>query len=977
MRVATSTTCPAGSPGRCRPRRSLFAALAVLASLCAVPSADAAKLRAPSLAGPSNGARVQQLPAISWGAVRGAATYEYEVSADARFSSLALGKGTGKGVSHTYNLSATLEKTVPDGTYFWRVRAVSAKDKPGAWSRTRKLIKKWSAAPAITGGNGVTVHWPNSPLVLRWSSVPYATKYIVSIATDPTLSNLVMGSAARPVETQGTAFAVPISLAPGHNYYWAVTPVDAEGRRGQRSSAGFFTWEWNSATSTQLTDLDPEAGIFADPMYSWAPVPGAARYEVEVNSDEHFAPGSKWCCSGATTATSLAPLQALANNRYYWRVRAIDARGDVGTWNVGQPFEKTFDPRTPTISNLTVRNADGAKLTGVPATDTPIVTWDPVPGASLYEVQLGLYKGGLGCDFSIATSAPRLTFATATTAWTPLHGAGRVGPSEWPSPERAVNVPANGTTYCIRVLARTDEDAQHNQVISAWTQINGVNHAAFTYSDSSAESETVNKQEETEEEKGERASCVATRRPLIEEGEWKAGATYLKNAVVADKSGARYLSLASENKGHEPIASPGYWYLLTLSTPACAYRLPINGTSTTLTPLLTWKRVALARGYYVVISRDARFTEVADVGFTTVPAYAPELANEVPLSDETTSYYWAVIPTGEPDGSEVFSSPCYPTLTNPCEGANDNPQVFNKASDPPQLQAPADGAQLESQPTFRWTRADNARTYEIQVSQDASFGKPLEDVKTNATAYASSVTYPTGTPLYWRVRATDWHGQGLSWSSVRSFVRTLATPTLSPPAPTTVFGPAPLSWTPITGAIGYDLRIEQGTGKSEEFQLEAPSASFVKYHGAGLAHLQVRAEFPTSTGSKVAGPFSGMQSSLLILPAPAHVRGTRKGSKLLLSWSPEPDARQYQVEVSTTSGFHSRLESHRVDGTEWAPNLDLRRKQLRGTLYWRVAPVDVVGGVGSYAAGTFGAPSSHKVRCTKSKHKRSSHCKKH
>jgi hypothetical protein len=943
MRVATSTTCPAGSPGRCRPRRSLVAALAVLASLCAVPSADAAKLRAPSLAGPSNGARVQQLPAISWGAVRGAATYEYEVSADARFSSLALGKGTGKGVSHTYNLSATLDKTVPDGTYFWRVRAVSAKDKPGAWSRTRKLIKKWSAAPSITGGNGVTVHWPNSPLVLRWSSVPYATKYIVSIATDPTLSNLVMGSAARPVETQGTAFAVPISLAPGHNYYWAVTPVDAEGRRGQRSSAGFFTWEWNSATSTQLTDLDPEAGIFADPMYSWAPVPGAARYEVEVNSDEHFAPGSKWCCSGATTATSLAPLQALANNRYYWRVRAIDARGDVGTWNVGQPFEKTFDPRTPTISNLTVRNAEGEAIEGVPATDTPIVTWDPVPGASLYEVQLGIYHGGLGCDFSHSPSANSLHAITATTAWTPLGSnlAGKQGPSEWPVPESTGALPAGGATYCVRVLAHTNEDAQRNQVISAWTQINGVNQPAFTFEDPPPTGEAGPE------------GLTTPAEAYLEPRRWR-----------------------PEVEAGENEQTPCHPYRLK---PPLTNELHELGQPITcrLSPLFTWERVAGAEGYFVVIARDARFTEVADVGFTNVPAYAPRLANEAPLSDETTNYYWAVIPTSEVGGHGVFSFPCFTTPTNPCEEANDNPQRFNKASVPPQLESPSDGAQLESQPTFRWTRADNARTYEIQVSQDGSFGKPLEDVKTNATAYASSVTYPTGTPLYWRVRATDWRGQGLSWSSVRSFIRTLATPTLSPPAPTTVFGPAPLSWTPITGAIGYDLRIEQGTGKSEEFQLEAPSASFVKYHGAGLAHLQVRAEFPTSTGSKVPGPFSGMQSSLFILPAPAHVRGTRKGSKLLLSWSPEPDARQYQVEVSTTSGFHSRLESHRVDGTEWAPNLDLRRKQLRGTLYWRVAPVDVAGGVGSYAAGTFRAPSSHKPRCTKSKRKRSSHCKKH
>ncbi len=61
--------------------------------------ADARSLRAPTLTSPANGARVQQLPAISWNAVRGAASYEYQVAADPRFNSLALGKGTGKGIS--------------------------------------------------------------------------------------------------------------------------------------------------------------------------------------------------------------------------------------------------------------------------------------------------------------------------------------------------------------------------------------------------------------------------------------------------------------------------------------------------------------------------------------------------------------------------------------------------------------------------------------------------------------------------------------------------------------------------------------------------------------------------------------------------------------------------------------------------------------------------------------------------------------
>jgi hypothetical protein len=388
-----------------------------LTMLATASAADARGLAAPRLVTPAADASAQQSPAITWSAVRGATQYEYQVAADPRFNSIALGTGIGKGTSRTHNLAATLDAAIPDGRYYWRVRGVTSTDHVGSWSRVRRFVKAWTTAPHLTGGDGAVVSWPSNPLVLRWSSVPYAAKYVVSIATDPALSNVVLGSATQPTETQGTSFALPVSLAPG-GYYWAVTPLDAEGHRGTRSRVGSFQWTWPTTTATSVTDLNPDARVF-DPMFSWNPVPGAARYEVEVNSAEAFPLGSKWCCGGTTTGTSLAPLQVLANNSYYWRVRAIDAKGNAGVWNYGQSFTKAFDSVEPSVPNLTVRDIEG-NTSKVPATSTPIVTWDPVPGASRYEVQLGDYKtiGGY-CDWTRASS-PSYHADTSTTAWTPL-----------------------------------------------------------------------------------------------------------------------------------------------------------------------------------------------------------------------------------------------------------------------------------------------------------------------------------------------------------------------------------------------------------------------------------------------------------------------------------------------------------------------------------------------------------------------------
>jgi hypothetical protein len=228
----------------------------------------------------------------------------------------------------------------------------------------RAIVKSWTAAPQIVGGDGVSICWPATPLVLRWSQVPYANKYIVTIATDPALSNQVLGSVSQPVYTLGNRYAFPTTLANG-TYYWAITPVDAEGHRGVRSRVGSFKWNWPTATSTSVTDLNPDPRIF-DPFFSWSPVAGAARYEFEISSAADFPAGSKVCCNTPTIGTSLAPTKVLPNNGYYWRVRAIDANGHAGQWNYGTPFTKQFDSVTPSIPNLAVRDANGNALTGTP-----------------------------------------------------------------------------------------------------------------------------------------------------------------------------------------------------------------------------------------------------------------------------------------------------------------------------------------------------------------------------------------------------------------------------------------------------------------------------------------------------------------------------------------------------------------------------------------------------------------------------------
>src|SRR6476646_1263759 len=410
--------------------RLVIAALAAGALMLAAPAQSA--LTSPVPLDPGNGASFQAIPPFAWSPVPGADQYQFQVAADQNFNSPVLGQGEGNFV--TKNTRATLKKTLPNGHYWWRVRATTKKGDTSPWSSPRSFVKAWTAVPSSqTPPPGYPFTFPSTPMTLGWSPVPYAASYMFSLASDPALANIVVNN-GQPVQTWATNYIPVFNLLPSGTYYWNVIPVDSEGNKGTPSPVSSFTWSWPSTTTLHVNDLMSADEMF-DPQFSWDAVPGATKYEVEVNSSVDFAPGSKVCCAQLTTSTSLAPNVVFRDNTYYWRVRALDAAGNAGVWNRGPDFVKTFDkvpPVTPpSIKNLHMRDNLADPGTDVDAgtagyqTNVPVLKWDSVPGASAYLVDVAQYNASL-CDWGGAGSW-RVT--TAIPSWTPLgDGWGNIKP---------------------------------------------------------------------------------------------------------------------------------------------------------------------------------------------------------------------------------------------------------------------------------------------------------------------------------------------------------------------------------------------------------------------------------------------------------------------------------------------------------------------------------------------------------------------
>jgi hypothetical protein len=475
-------------------------------------------------------------------------------------------------------------------------------------------------------------------------------------------------------------------------------------------------------TSLAVVDLISDPGVF-DPQFTWAAVSGARGYEVEVNSTSNFTAGAKVCCDNisfsvqmTTFGTFYSPPVVLANNVYYWRVRAIDAAGAAGPWAGGPSFQKYFsnaeggDP-IPSVPNLRLVNENLDEIGAGSTVAAPIVLWDPVPGASGYQVIVTRFDAG-ACDWSASTST-RWEKDTTTTGWTPLGwargtNADPLGIGKAPSDDLITHLDT-GASYCVRVrpIDRSSKSNGGPEIFGDFTYLPANNVPAFTWSGPPTPAPC--------------SPCVPT---------------------------------------------------------AGNYLRPVADATVGEMPVFTWTPVPGAQSYFVVVARDASFTNITDYAYTRVTAYAPRMGTLTKgYADESSDYYWAVLPATDENGHGVSTDPL-----------SSSPQPFTKQSTPPSLLGPTNGALLSTAATvFHWTPVFGARRYRLQVSQDPTFVNVLSEQSalssgavTDSTAYTSSTSYPTGTTLYWRVQAeAEDESQtssfvGLSWSSTGTFKRQAA-----------------------------------------------------------------------------------------------------------------------------------------------------------------------------------------------------------
>ncbi|HEV7522745.1 MAG TPA: hypothetical protein VGP89_16700 [Candidatus Angelobacter sp.] len=332
--------------------RAVNLLLAVILILGGSYSAFAA-VAVPTPLAPAAGANLQSPLTISWSAVTdpsGILGYNWEVSTSATFPTIALQNSTNVGITQD------TVSGLPNGTYFWRVQAVSGAFVKGAWSAARSFNITGAGAgqpgaPAMSPTKAYSTFHPFEVMTFNWSPVAGAASYVLQFSKDPSF----------PVTTTGTFNNIPnttysFSTADEGSYSARVYAVNANRVAGVPSNTINYSVFYNNPIGAPPAPLSPTNGasLTLPVQIAWTDVanPQPSGYELQIAKDSGFQQiedDSPQLNNANRTVLSLTAGQK------FWRVRS--AQGDsspstaaVTAWSAAGSF--TINPAPPSPATL-------------------------------------------------------------------------------------------------------------------------------------------------------------------------------------------------------------------------------------------------------------------------------------------------------------------------------------------------------------------------------------------------------------------------------------------------------------------------------------------------------------------------------------------------------------------------------------------------------------------------------------------------
>ena len=351
---------------------------------------------------------------------------------------------------------------------------------------------------------------------------------------------------------------------------------------------------------------------------------------------------------------------------------------------------------------------------------------------------------------------------------------------------------------------------------------------------------------------------------------------------------------------------------------------------------LVWQLAANAESYTVQVSKDSDFKTKAEISGLTDTTFTPDFL------EKNSTYFWrvrSVSPDFESGWSAVgkFST------------------VFDKPSVPDLLSPADEAAQIPDAFTVKWTAADLAISYQLQISESLDFESAVFDsAGVTGTSFSVQDTLARGTQYFWRVRALNPSSNG-DWSEVNTFQTIQEVPNRP-----VLLAPAD-SLTNTPNSLVFKWR-SAGDDATYQFQLGESDRFTQKFDTVGMADTALtitnlkfnktyywRVRASNSGGESV---WSKAQLFRTIIEAPGKVTIVQPLNNDMIHplenrfvWSRADRASTYRIQLSTDANFDS-LTVDTVDVT--AQKIENVRLQKESAYYWRVQGVNR-GGAGEWS----------------------------
>ena len=365
----------------------------------------------------------------------------------------------------------------------------------------------------------------------------------------------------------------------------------------------------------------------------------------------------------------------------------------------------------------------------------------------------------------------------------------------------------------------------------------------------------------------------------------------------------------------------------TLTNPAnAATNLPVQ-------PTMTWSASGCATGYDIQIADDAAFTSlVQSITNNPTTSFTPSTA----LAFGTT-YYWRTRARSATLLSAWTTARTFTTMFPP-------PPT-------PVLASPADNAtgQLLTS-SLQWNPSFGAASYLLQVSTDPTFATTVVDQTLTGTSYNFTAS-ANFTRYYWRVNATNVSGTS-PWSATWNYRTIIGTPNPATPA-TGVKGlttPVVVTWTPVTGAVSYDVQASTNSSFST-VDINLTSSGTTGTLSGLKNNTQYFWRVRAAADAVEKGVWSTVWSFSTIVGTPGLAKPFDGSLDLqpltvTLSWNAVEGEATYRVQVSPDLLFNTLVvDKINVAGT----TLDVTGLQNNTLYYWRVQASNITNGMGSWS----------------------------